>query len=1079
MGGDVVGRRRELERVDVLLDAAVGGRGECVLFSGPAGIGKSHLAREVARRGRAREISVHRARGWEGPGVPALWPWSQVVRSVVADGLDLSWVPSGDALRRLLAADADPWDGAFAVLDGLARLVEEAARERPVLLVFDDLHSSDLSSLDALRFVMREVGEAPVALVATSRPVFDIGSDVGDGLLRIARDSEVVELAGLDLSDLSTLIERRGYALSPATVLAIHEATGGNPFFALELARLADGPDSAGDHLRLPRTVRAAVLEQLQDLDAGARAGLDAAAVQGREVDLAVLAHTAGITAIELERCVAVAERVGILEATEAGARFVHALIVEVLVDELGIERRRLLRIAVADAIERLHGPTERAEVVASHLFAAPDLVAADRLEATGRAAATRALRRGAPADAARHLGETVRALRGRDDPSPTAVIDLLVDQARLAGRAGRIDDGVQAAVEAADLARGLGDWSRLARAALAVPPDLEVVEVEELERTEQLELREEAMSRVPRDDPLLVARLMSALALSLYWAPLLGERARDHGASAGRRDQLTAAALVLAREAEDDGAIVECLAARIQALWGPDSPADRGALVDELVARAEQIGAVDIAMRGRIWRVVDLLESGRVHEADREIDGFARRAEAIRHPHFRWVAARWRATRAIMGGRLADAETACHDALALGTPAVGEEAAFSFFATTLGLIRYLQGRLAETEPILRELTALYPHIPAWHAGLAAVGAETGDLGFARSELEWLAAGDFQVLPRDLYWLSGLAVLAPAILACGHARIARLVRELLAPASGRLVLQGNGYSVYGPVDRVLGMCAAAMGDLPGALDLLEQAVAQSAEPIDPFRALSRYELGRVLLAMGDDENGREVLAEAARELRAAGMDEFATRAEAPPPVALDDAGRGVFRLEGDHWLVRRPDGPPVRVPDRRGIAMLHALVQLREVPAMDLAGVVEHDGDAGALARHALAVEHHDPFLDAAARRAYRARLGAIEEELDAADGAGDAERSRRLVEERGAIADEMARATGLGGRARRDAGAAERARVNVTKHLRRAIAELEARDSGLGDHFARAVRTGSVCSYVPDRDEVIRWSVG
>jgi hypothetical protein len=207
------------------------------------------------------------------------------------------------------------------------------------------------------------------------------------------------------------------------------------------------------------------------------------------------------------------------------------------------------------------------------------------------------------------------------------------------------------------------------------------------------------------------------------------------------------------------------------------------------------------------------------------------------------------------------------------------------------------------------------------------------------------------------------------------------------------------------------------------------------------------------------------------------MDAFAARAESPPAIPVVSTRHGLFRLDGDHWVIRRPGGSPILVPDRRGLAMLHTLVMVGEARALDLVASLERDGAEGERVRRALAAETHAPVLDGEALRRYRTRLVRIDAELEAADVAGDAARSEGLVAERQALVDELARSRGLGGRVRRDAGASERARVNVTKHLRRTISDIATRDAVLGAHFADTVRTGIICAYSPSPDAVIEWS--
>jgi non-specific serine/threonine protein kinase len=109
------------------------------------------------------------------------------------------------------------------------------------------------------------------------------------------------------------------------------------------------------------------------------------------------------------------------------------------------------------------------------------------------------------------------------------------------------------------------------------------------------------------------------------------------------------------------------------------------------------------------------------------------------------------------------------------------------------------------------------------------------------------------------------------------------------------------------------------------------------------------------------------------------------------------------------------------------------------------------------------------PALDARSKAAYRGRLEELRDDQEEAERRGDLERAARAREESDFLARELAAAVGLGGRDRRAPSDAERARVNVTKAIKSAIARIGEQSPALGNHLARTVRTGTFCSYVPD----------
>ena len=164
-------------------------------------------------------------------------------------------------------------------------------------------------------------------------------------------------------------------------------------------------------------------------------------------------------------------------------------------------------------------------------------------------------------------------------------------------------------------------------------------------------------------------------------------------------------------------------------------------------------------------------------------------------------------------------------------------------------------------------------------------------------------------------------------------------------------------------------------------------------------------------------------------------------------------------LEGDVVRVAW-SGRTVRVRDTRGVRLLQRLVERpdEEVHVLALSsdeGGGLPDGDAGEA-------------LDARALRAYRVRLADLASAVDDASARADAGRLAALRHERDLLEAEVRRAVGLGGAARRSGSVTERARVNVQRRIKDAVARLAEADATVGRHFQRAVRTGTTCCYRP-----------
>jgi hypothetical protein len=182
----------------------------------------------------------------------------------------------------------------------------------------------------------------------------------------------------------------------------------------------------------------------------------------------------------------------------------------------------------------------------------------------------------------------------------------------------------------------------------------------------------------------------------------------------------------------------------------------------------------------------------------------------------------------------------------------------------------------------------------------------------------------------------------------------------------------------------------------------------------------------------------------------------------------------LLRLDGGYWSVEHR-GCLVRLRDSKGLRYLAELVARPGVErhVLDLVGLVEAPAEPG-LDRRALG--DAGPLLDAQAKAAYKRRLVQLHDEVEEAEQFGDEAGITRAQAEIDALAAELARAVGLGGRDRRAASAAEKARLNVTRALRAAITHISKVHPELGVHLDRCVLTGRFCSYDPGPHPAVIW---
>ena len=207
----------------------------------------------------------------------------------------------------------------------------------------------------------------------------------------------------------------------------------------------------------------------------------------------------------------------------------------------------------------------------------------------------------------------------------------------------------------------------------------------------------------------------------------------------------------------------------------------------------------------------------------------------------------------------------------------------------------------------------------------------------------------------------------------------------------------------------------------------------------------------------------------AEGLRRAGLSEPSeTNAPVPAEAAESTAGSSgeaaIFRTENNLRTIAFA-GTTVQLPDVKGFSDLEALLAhaSEEVHCTELMGVVSTDAPS-------------EEAMDARARAEYAARIRELQAELDEADSLNDTGRAEKIREELDPLMDHLAKSMGIGGRSRRLAAPSERARSAVTMRIRSAIRKIEAAHPELGQHFANSVRTGTFCSYCPEKP--VDWAI-
>ncbi len=380
MAPEIVGREEELATVAAFVDEARDGSAALVL-EGEAGIGKSTLWLAGVQHGRARGLRVLSSRPAEAErGLPHA-ALGDLFEDVLDEVLPVLSIPRRRALEVAMLRDEqspDPVDDralAVAVRDVLQLLGEDA----PVLVAVDDVQWLDPSSSTALAFALRRLPGSHV-LVLLARRLTD---EAQPSRLDRALDGERVRrlpVEALSVGALHQLLRNRlARPFARQTLLRIHEQSAGNPFFALELARVLDADVDPLEPLPVPKTLEELLRARIAGLPASTREALAFASALGTTSE-SLLAR-AGISPEVLEP----ASAAHVIEREGGTIRFAHPLVSSVLYQGLG-EKRRGVHGRIARLVE---DPLARARHLALSKDM-PDTGAAAVLDDAARLAADR-----------------------------------------------------------------------------------------------------------------------------------------------------------------------------------------------------------------------------------------------------------------------------------------------------------------------------------------------------------------------------------------------------------------------------------------------------------------------------------------------------------------------------------------------------------------------------------------------------------------------------------------------------------------------------------------------------------------
>jgi DNA-binding SARP family transcriptional activator len=819
----LVGRHGELAELGLLLNQR-GETVEVVSLSGEAGIGKTTLVEELARRARRQALAVAWGRCVEIEGAPPLWPWVSVMESL---GVEM---PGSLRTARSAQGGRPTERASFEYFADLARLLVQAGRRKPTLIVLEDLHWADSSTLGVLRILCGDIRESKLRLVVTFRET-DVSPEVSEALSALARvpGHRRVALGGLRTADVADLVSSVvGAAIEESVAERLRDRTDGNPFFLTELIKLlsSEGRLTAGDvEGRVPSVVSDVIRSRVLRLPADTQSLLSVASVCGQEFDFDVVCAVTGVDEDAALDLIEGAIATGIVKEPplEIGrCQFCHALVRETLyLDVSGLRRARLHR-RVAEAMEALYadGTEDHTDELAFHFWSALPAGTAEQAYAHSCRAAERAGAASAHAEAATQWEHALFLLDKVKTSAGVTRYDLLLRLGlaeRLAARAASSRQHLQ---QAAEVAEAEGDPVRAAEAAVAGGSG----SVWNWTGTyygdpSYVALLDRVAARLS-DEPRLRALVLASLA---------GEHANIVG---DRTAAAAADALSIARNLEDRDVMFAALNASYIAAQGSPDLGRRRDVAEELVEVARSVG-FDRGVVGLLWRFIARLQGGD-SSADEDLEAASVFAAASRQPALLTYVEFNRALMALHRGPLVEAEAAIQRAV----ESFGFGHEWDGYTAQVFLLHWLRGEL----PKLAELAGHFAVHPA--PGLREAGAMAlASVGRVEEARLAVCGGTPPRLPpllRDYTYCVALCVRAEAIALIGDSELAASCLDELAPFSGQLAVVNAAVSM-GAVDFYLGRLLSALGRPEAAIASFDRAAALNRGAGGrPFAALSAF-----------------------------------------------------------------------------------------------------------------------------------------------------------------------------------------------------------------------------------------------
>jgi tetratricopeptide (TPR) repeat protein len=973
----------------------------------------------------------------------------------------------------------DPEEARFKLFDSVTTLLRSFSLDEQLVLVIDDLHDADQSSLQMLRFIANGLRESRIFLLGTFRDTevrrsANLQRLIGD----LSREALSIPLGGLGKRELAQLVESRtGRPADEEFAETLYQATDGNPLFVDGVVRLliAEGefehgkPIGAG-RFKIPEGVRESIRRSLASLPPAARSILEVGAAVGNEFDVGILQSACGSNAEDLRLLLEEGARAGVLSPVSelrGSRRFAHALIREAIYQEIAPSDRRRLHAGIAAAIERRYGTELKPHLAAlAHHFLEAEIPekAIDYLIRAGDAALAVYAFDGATshwekavalfqehgddlnrkADLLAKLGLTLYQVDSYNNKGivyleqALSIYERVGDEARADQLHQQLGMILVLPGPLRDVSRALNHLRR-AEPRLSKGPDtaalaflynaLGVAAERQFRMREALEFRQRATEVAER------------LGDNNAWCPL----AAHFGTNLVETGRVSEAQALISKVRPRVPSVTDGLCAHAafhgaggfySSMWDPRSAREwyQQGLASPVLARSQRKDMSNFLGGMALW-LGDLALSRQL----RGEEGFPFMLAFFEGD--------WERDRDLLEGALEWApktfvgfEIFMRRSLACVLRTLGER------SRACVVLESFVHNFAPGEPICR--------IEMWaRPELALLYTELGRLESARDEVA--RCNEITASGENWRGLGAHAERAAAALAAAEGRH--------ADANARFVTSAGVFN---------------------RLSL----VWEEAD------VLHRW--GRALASAGEDDRAIEKLDAATEIYRRHGAGQRwidhvaadrsridASRRNVTPATPVSDATPAVFHREGEYWTISYRDRS-FRLKDMKGLYYIaHLLAHPGErFHVHDLMTVVDRTaraddrtpedvelrvandlGDAGAI-------------LDPRAKAEYRGRRLELQGELAEAEAANDGGRAERIREELEMLEDQLATAVGLGGRDRKAADHAERTRSRVGRAIRNSLKSIRENDPSLGHHLETCIHTGYLCAYRPGPEASLAW---